>query len=327
MKYKKICEELKPVSEIILGTDVYGSIVVPDNEAFVLMDKYRELGGNCFDTARMYSVWFSPDMYGASERTIAKYIKSRNCRNDVIISTKCGHPPIDDMYANRLTYSEITKDVDESLRDLGIDYIDILWLHRDNAMADLNEVMETLTTLKKQGKILSFGASNWTAQRISEANELSSKNGGGVFIASQTKYSLAKTSDEYNDDPTLVEYKDANEKAFDKLGLPMFAFASQGKGIFSKLNDSNLKDEDKAKIRYFSEDNLERARRLFSLSQELGLTPAQLSLAYLTYQPCFDVFPIVGCKSPAQLLDSIAVKDIAITETMRDFLNLKRVNF
>ena len=80
MKYKKLCENVKPISEIILGTDVYGSIVVPQNEAFKLMDKYREMGGNCFDTARMYSVWFSPDMYGASERTIAKYLKSRNCR-------------------------------------------------------------------------------------------------------------------------------------------------------------------------------------------------------------------------------------------------------
>ncbi len=325
MKCKVFSEKIKPVSEIILGTDVFGSPIKTDNDAFVLMDKYREMGGNCFDTARMYSVWLAPEMYGRSEICIGKYIKSRGCRDEIVISTKCGHPPTEDMSVNRLTYSEIVKDVDESLLALGTDYIDILWLHRDNALADLGEVMHTLSSLEKAGKILSFGASNWKPERIESANELSKSCGGELFVASQTKYSLARTSDGYNDDPTLVEYSSKNEKGFKKLGLPMFAFASQGKGIFSKLHDSNLSDADKAKIRYFSEDNLERARRLFLLSSELEATPAQVSLAYLTSNPDFEVFPIIGSKTTAQLCDSIAVKDITITPEMRDYLDLKRL--
>lgn len=325
MKYKTICDSVKPISEIILGTDVYGTAFKPENEAFELMDKYREMGGNCFDTARMYAVWLGADMYGQSERVIGRYLKSRNCRDDIVISTKCGHPPVDNMNVNRLTYSEIIKDVDESLAALGIDCIDILWLHRDNASADVDEVMDALTTLVDSGKILSFGASNWKPSRIDTANKKSLAHGGRTFIASQTKYSLARTSDEYADDPTLVEYGPDNENEFNSLELPMFAFASQGKGIFSKIQRSNLNEADKAKIRYFSDDNLEKAKRLFKLSDQLSATPAQIALSYLTSNGNFDVYPIIGCKTVEQLEDSIAVKDLTLTDEMRDYLDLKRL--
>ena len=180
------------ISPVVLGTDVYGT-VVSEKDAFSLLNNYIELGGNTIDTARMYACW-EPNGAGKSEQTIGKWLKQLGGRDQMIISTKCAHPPIENMSNHRLDRAEIFSDVDESLSALGTDYIDILWLHRDDVRVGVEGIVDTLNLLVKQGKIRCFGASNWTAKRIAEANAYAKASGQDGFVSSQIKWSLAVTS-------------------------------------------------------------------------------------------------------------------------------------
>ena len=149
-------ETLK-LSKIILGTAVFGT-KIPKETAFEMMDTYFAHGGRVLDTARVYSDWL-PNGHGASERTIGEWIQERNCRKDIILSTKGAHPSFSDMHRSRMTAEEIYVDLNESLKTLQTDYVDIYYLHRDDENIPVSEIMDILDPLVKSGKIRMLGAS------------------------------------------------------------------------------------------------------------------------------------------------------------------------
>lgn len=162
------------ISKIVLGTDYFGA-TVPEEKAFRLMDNYIDAGGNCIDTARVYASWL-PGGDDASERTIGRWLKSRGNRNNIILSTKGGHPPLDNMNNGRLSRKEIEGDLDRSLKTLGIDEADIYWLHRDDTARPVEDIMETVSMLIAKGKVRAAGCSNWKAERIEAANRAAAAN-------------------------------------------------------------------------------------------------------------------------------------------------------
>jgi aryl-alcohol dehydrogenase-like predicted oxidoreductase len=142
------------VSSIVLGSDSFGTII-DEQTAFSLMDKFCSFGGNTIDTARIYGAHFGGDA-GDSEAVIGKWLSKRGKREDVVISTKCAHPNLATMDISRLSKKEIEDDVDKSLVTLKTDYIDILWLHRDDINVSVDEIIDTLDGLVKKGKIRRF---------------------------------------------------------------------------------------------------------------------------------------------------------------------------
>ena len=142
------------VSSIVLGTDTFGTDT-SEAESFALLDNFLELGGTTVDTARVYGCHYGGGD-GISELTVGKWLASRKCRDRVVISTKCAHPPLDSMTTGRLSREEIESDIDASLRALGVDYIDILWLHRDDTSRSVEEIVDTLN-LKLEGGALRPG--------------------------------------------------------------------------------------------------------------------------------------------------------------------------
>ena len=304
-------------SSICLGTDYFGSSV-PKETAFAMMDIYRAAGGTVLDTARIYGREVEN---GASERTIGAYLKERSCRKNVTIITKCAHPAPGQMDISRLSPEEIEADIDESLKALGIDVIDLLFLHRDDITIPVDGIIETLNRMVKKGKIRAFGASNWKAERIFEANRFAKKNKLMGFCASQIKWSLAKTNPAYPEDPTLVEMNNTELARYQEENFPVFAFASQAKGFFQKYKAGGEKAlSEKAAARYLFQENISRYARVKVLANELNTTVSAVVLAYLVSQPGLPVFPIIGCKTPEQLENSLTDCGLTFTPKTLRFL-------
>ena len=149
--YKNLKNTDLNIFPIVLGSDYYGD-AISEETAFKNMDLYIENGGNIVDTARLY-------VSGKSEEIIGRYIRSRGLKNKLIISTKAAHPPVGHMEINRLSCAEIESDVDASLSALGVDTIDILWLHRDDVKVPAEEVVDSMEKIIKKGKVRYWGVS------------------------------------------------------------------------------------------------------------------------------------------------------------------------
>ncbi len=292
MDYKNLKD--MNLSKIILGTEGFGERIDKDT-SFQLMDCYIENGGNVIDTARLYCG-------GKTEEVVGEYIKGK--RDNLIISTKCAHPvTLQDLTKSRLEREDIESDVEKSLKALSTDYIDILWLHRDDVTKPVGPIMDTLNDLVKCGKVRYIGASNWTYDRIIKANIYAKNTGQAEFIASQALYNLATRSCEW--DYKLAYISDEKEK-YDKGNLPVFAFSSQAKGFFEKYAVNNLSE--KAKQRYLNDKSVETFNKIKERADKEGNTISYTALKMLQEQSNFDVFPIVGPSKVSQLKDTLNIK-------------------
>ena len=295
-------------SKTVLGTDYYGQ-TVDKSGVFRLIDLYREYGGNHIDTAKIYSS-------GESERLIGEWLRSRG-RDSIIVATKGGHPEFDTMDIPRLSAAELEYDLDGSLARLGVDCIDLYWLHRDGNGVDYGEVIEALNSFVKKGKIRFFGASNWSAERINAANEYAAKHGLYGFCASQIKFSPAITSPSFSDDPTLVEMNEKEFEYYKTSKLPVLAFAPQAKGFFSKMSAGGKAAlSAKARDRYLCAENLKRLERIKTLAEDYGCPVAAIVCALLLSVRGAEVLPIIGGKNESQLSESLRGADIVLDDAV-----------
>lgn len=294
MNYKKLKD--MNISDIILGTDYYG-MKYPRETCFEIMKLYISDGGNMIDTARMYCG-------GKSEETIGDFLRINNLTDKVYIATKAAHPPLENMSQNRLSPEEIEADTDKSLKALKRDYIDLLWLHRDDVRVPVCSIIDTLDALVKKGKIRHYGASNWTGKRIADANEYAKKINAEGFSASQIQWSLAKHNG--SDDKTIVIMNDNEYEFYKKSKIPVFAFCSQAKGFFEKYALGQLSE--KARDRFLNADNIKTFEKLKQKSIDTGKSISSLSLMYLTENKDFDTFAIIGPSNPEQLKQSLDIR-------------------
>ena len=311
MNYKNF-GKLK-ITSVVMGTDCFGAEMEP-GICEKLLDLYVEQGGNTIDTARSYSIWSGDFTQGQSERVIGKWLKDKKIREKLVISTKCAHPASTKrMDIHRLSEKDIFEDVEGSLKDLGTDYIDILWLHRDSQNVPVSEIMETLHKLVKQGKVLNVGASNWTSKRIKEANDYATKNNLTPFCGSQIKWALCKTASDINIVQDVIEMTKEEYEFYKESKLPVFAFASQAKGYMYKMAKGGTDAlSPKAKERYHCEENQKRFEKVMEYCNKTGVSLEQATLSPLVSNPYFDTSAIVGCKNESQLLSSISGADAKI---------------
>lgn len=311
MKYKKLDFLNKNVSAIALGSDYFGG-EIPKEECFKILDEYVFLGGNVIDTARLYSD-------GKSEETIGEWLKMSDFKNKMTVITKCAHHK--NGSKSRLSYEEIESDIDKSLKALKTEKIDLLFLHRDDPQKDAGEIINTLNDMVKKGKILTFGASNWEAERIFCANSYAEQNNLFGFSASEIKWGYAKNSPEYTEDSELVLMNEKEAAFYEKTHMPVFAFAPQAKGFFAKLAAGGTeKLSEKAKQRYLCDENLKRFEKLKILAKEMNVSVNAVNLAYLTSQKKICVVPVIGAKNKKQLNENLNFCDITLTCDMLEFL-------
>jgi aryl-alcohol dehydrogenase-like predicted oxidoreductase len=318
MRYVDVVGTDLCLSVICLGTGSLGSTVA-ETDAFDLLDLFVELGGNFLDTAKVYADWL-PGERSVSEKTIGRWLHSRDARGRVIVGTKGAHPELSAMHIPRLSRPEIISDLESSLLNLQTDAIDLYWLHRDDPARPVGEILETLHDQVVAGKVRHYGCSNWRASRIRAAQAYAAERGLRGFVADQMQWSLAQPAPSSGGESTMVVMDGELYAYHCEAGMAAVPYSSQAGGLFQKIS-AGMQDRLSrgARRRYEQPVNRTRMLRIQELSRETGLTVTQLVLGYLLSQP-FPTIPIVGCKTRAHLLDSIAAAEVRLTPQQRLYL-------
>lgn len=273
---------------LILGTANLGLGGDGRAGAFDLLDTWVDLGGRDIDTAAVYSDWV-PGEAGRSETIIGEWLAARGNRDSLRLVTKGAHPPLDYPKHSRCDAVSIRHDVEQSLRRLGTDRIDLWLLHRDDPTIPAVEILETLHRLVAEGKILAIGCSNWTLPRIREAER------SGGFSANQVLGNVLVRLMNPPADPTNL-----------RLDPPMFhhavnndvelqLYTSQCQGLFAKRAAGRT-----IPAGYDNPACAVAADRFETLARSAGLEPSQAALAFLCALAAV-VRPIIGPRDAAQL--------------------------
>ncbi len=300
----------KKSSKILLGTAYFGD-TISKVEAFAMMDAYYELGGRHIDTAHLYAD-------GESEKVVGKWLKDRKPA-DMFVSTKGGYYEPDLKELPRINEKEIRSDLEKSLNALGVPQIEFYWLHRDDENTPVSEIIELMNHLVEEGKIKKFGASNWRSERIFLANEYAKENNLMGFSASQIRFNPAYCLGERGG---LVGM-DAKEFSFYRQNnMPVVAYSSQAKGFFSKMAEQGEDSlSEKAKKRYFCEENLRRLEIIKKIAKMHHCSVASAVCGVLCSISEVDVFPVIGGRTVSQIADSMPGADITVSsEEIRELL-------
>lgn len=298
-------------SEIALGAGSLGSAEREEN-CFKIMDRYVELGGTTFDSARLYSS-------GNCDFAMGRWLKSRSCRNNVTIITKGSHPDPKSMFVSRLSDEEISRDLDESLAAMGIEYSDIHILHRDDVKKPVEEIVDSLDNLVKSGKTRAVGVSNWTASRIIQANRYAKSSGKTPVTCTQAHFSLAVTTPQSTGDLTHVPLDEIEVNWYKESGQAVLAFGPQARGWFVARAEGRIpKDSPK---RYYDDwpENHRRIERLIKLSSEIGYSLSALTTAYVR-DSGMNAVPLCAFSSVAQLEDSLSALKFKLSPEQINFL-------
>lgn len=318
MRYREIPNTNLRVSTICLGTGPIGTGVNEEN-AFRILDQFVESGGNFLDTARAYAIWV-PGGEGISERIIGRWLDTRGYRDSVVVATKGAHPALTTMNVPRLARDEITLDCERSLEALGLDTIPLYWLHRDDPSRPIEDIMDTMESLRQAGKIRYYGCSNWSAERMREALQFSSQRGLTGFVANQPMWSYAEVNPGGILDPTSY-HMDENIRQFHaETSFPVIPYTSQARGLFTKWAMEGLDSLDPSLLRVYDNPiNRSRFHKVQHLSEQTGHSITALAVAWLSSQPDFVTIPIVW-GSESQLADVLSAGDLVLDRELIESL-------
>jgi len=306
MKYGKLPSINKPVSRLVQGT-----VMLDPNDrdaAFGLLDAIFELGCTTFDTAHVYG-------RGAIERLLGAWLHDRGVRDEVVIIGKGAHPLGG---RERVTPEDIDSDIADSLERMGVETIDLYLLHRDNPKLPVGPIVEALDRHVRAGRVSAIGGSNWSTERLAEAIDYANQNGLTPFVAASPNLSLAIAHKPPWEGCISISADSEAREWYKRTQLPLFVWSSLAGGFFSgRFRRDNLAEFDGYLDKlcaesYGAEDNFGRLDRAKELGQELGLTPAQVALAWVLNQP-LDVFPLVGCRTGAEFRENAAALDVVLS--------------
>ncbi|MEM8916471.1 MAG: aldo/keto reductase [Pseudomonadota bacterium] len=299
------------VTPLCLGTNFFGSSI-PEDQAFRLMDAYIEAGGAFLDTANCYSAWL-PDGEGASERTIGKWLKKTGLRDRITLATKGGNPLFDGLRAPRLSAADFRQDLSQSLERLGVETIDLYWVHKDAPEIPVESILEALASIVESGRIRYVGCSNWAVDRIDVALRLADEKGLPRFIAAQPMWSAALPTADYVTKQSFVAVDGAMARFLAEREMACIPFSSQATGVFSKVAAGGVESlSEDTLFRYGRPENWRRFEVMRDLAAQHGRPISQIALSFLTSQTVRTV-PIVGGRTPEQIKDSMAAADLHLS--------------
>ena len=273
---------------LCLGGNVFGWSA-DEAQSHDVLDAFASHGGNFIDTADVYSEWKDGNKGGESETIIGSWLKKRNNRSEIVIATKVAK------LSTRpgLKASNIKAAVDDSLKRLQTDYIDIYYAHEDDQTTSLEETLQAFTEIIESGKVRYIAASNYSAPRLEEALKISRDNNFAQYIAVQNHYNLLERK-EYESTmvPTMQKYGIS--------GIPYFALA---RGFLSgKYRKGNVVDSVRAGgvASYLNDSGYALIEKLESLAQKYNTSISAISIAWLRAQPTISA-PIASARTVEQL--------------------------
>lgn len=308
MSYGKISGIPIPASRIFFGTAT-GPLLSGEN-ADGLLDGAFERGVNAFDCARSY---------GRAEKVLGGWIRRRGNRDGVVVLSKCGDIRNGVVKVNRQV---ITEQLETSLNTLQADCIDIYLLHRDDPATPVGEYIETLNEAKRAGKIRTFGVSNWTADRIREANRYAEANGLEGFSVSSPNYGLARQMEDLWGGGCVSisgPEHEADREWYSETGMPVIAYSSLGRGFFSGKFRSDDPEgarsvlDSYAQKGYLYPENLQRLRKAEQLAEQYGVTVAEIAMRYV-FSGRMNMFAVVSTNRPVRLESSIRAAGCPLEE-------------
>lgn len=297
-------------SDIVMGS---GDFLREDNLAFAgpILDQYILKGGNTFDTARHYR---------HSEKALGAWMAERKNREAVNIQTKCCHPVRGALDIPRVTPEAIEEDLTTSLELLKTDHVEMLALHRDDPTQPVGPLMEKFHEVVLSGRVYAVGLSNWELPRIIEAQNYCEAQGITKISFNSPNLSLPKVNI-----PRWPDCVSADQEMIawhEKTQLPLISWSSQAGGFFSgRFSPEDLSDEEMVAV-YYSEDNWERYERAKKLAKIKGVSPIQISLAYVLNQN-FPTLAVIGSENQAEMDSSIAAANLSLTSAEVAYLDLK----
>jgi aryl-alcohol dehydrogenase (NADP+) len=295
------------VSRICLGMMSYGTPewrnwVLDEESSRPFICRALELGINFFDTADMYSL-------GVSEEVTGRALKDFTRREEVVIASKVFHPMSDDPNRSGLSRKHILQAVEDSLRRLGTDYIDLYQIHRWDYETPIEETLAALHDLVRDGKVRYIGASSMFAYQFARSLYLADLRGWTRFISMQGHYNLIYREEEREMNRLCVEE-----------GIGLIPWSPLARGLLAgarnpdKSGDTaRSKTDDYAHSLYYRSSDFDVVAAVEQVAQEKGVTPAQVSLAWLLHQPGVAA-PIVGATKMPHLEQAVAAVEIELSE-------------
>jgi len=277
-------------------------------KAAEVADAYVRHGGNFIDTGEVYGG-------GDCERSLGRWVRERGNRADLIIMDKgCHHPP------HPFSPAEIHSSISRCLDKLETDYLDIWAFHRDKPGEPVGPLMEALNEEVQRGRIRAFGASNWTASRIAEANQYAEQRGLIGFALASQQVCLATAREPYW--AGCLAATEEEVAYYAKVGLPIAAWSSQGQGFFrDDSGPENTSDPDMVRA-YHTPEDFEKLRRARELAAEKGVGAIQIALAYVLHLPA-PIIALVGPQTVAEVESCFAGAEIKLTKAEMGWLSLK----
>ncbi|MEW2032477.1 aldo/keto reductase [Streptomyces roseifaciens] len=290
------------VHPLALGGNVFGW-TADEAESFAVLDAYAAAGGNFVDTADVYSAWVPGNEGGESETVIGNWFASRGNRADIVLATKVGAGVPE---PRGLRAAVIKTGVEESLRRLRTDYIDLYYTHYDDPSVPVEEFITALDALVKEGKVREIAASNITPERLQESLEFSEASGLAKYVAIQPHYNLV-SRDTYEGDLAAVAEKHG------LVAIPYFALA---KGFLTgKYRPGTTVESARAEgaAEYLRTD---RGRRVLAALDEVAAAHdaelATVALAWLASRPTVAT-PLASARTVQQLAPLLAMADVTLT--------------
>ena len=289
------------VPPIVFGGNVFGWTIDKD-ASFRMLDACVEKGLNAIDTADVYSRWVPGHAGGESETIIGEWLKARGRRRDVLILTKCGMEMPD---GKGLSAAWIARAVDDSLKRLGTDVIDLYQAHRDDESTPLEETLGAYAKLIKAGKVRAIGASNYSAARLSEALAVSAKHGLPRYESIQPLYNLMERAIEADLLP-LCAKESVGVIPYSSLASGFLSGKYRGEADLSKSVRGP-----RSAAKYLTPKGHAVLAALDKVAAARGVSQAQVALAWMNAKPGMTA-PIASATSAAQFADLVAAAGLSL---------------
>jgi aryl-alcohol dehydrogenase (NADP+) len=294
------------VSRLCLGMMSYGAKAWRDwvleyDEALPFVRQAIDGGINFFDTADVYSQGVSEEVTGRALRELG--VK----RHQVVVATKVFNPMGDDPNERGLSRKHIMHAIDESLRRLQMDYVDLYQIHRLDPTTPIEETLEALTDVVKAGKALYIGASSMYAWQFAKMLDTSDRLGLSRFVTMQNHYNLIYREEEREMIPLCLD-----------RGIGCIPWSPLARGFLAgnrRRQDmgetTRARSDDFAHRMYYADDDFQVVERVSEIAKRRGVPNAQVALAWLLQKPGVTA-PIVGATKPNHLSDALAAVSLKL---------------
>jgi voltage-dependent potassium channel beta subunit len=302
MKYRKLGSSGLRVSEVSLGGWITFGGTIEEPMAHAIVRRAIEAGVNFIDLADVYC-------HGEAERVMGRMLSEFN-RDNLILSSKLFWPMSDDPNDRGLSRKHIVQSVERSLKNLGTDYLDFYFCHREDPETDLEETARAMDDLIHQGKILYWGTSVWSAGALKNAHAIADKRSLNGPRVEQPPYNLMERGIEKDVLPTAA-----------KLGMGVVVWSPLAGGLLTGKYNDGVPENSRAKTTNWldgklTEKNLDRLRRFSDVARRMEVRPEELALAWVLDHPEITSV-ITGASSIKQLDSNLGAVNTEVTREVR----------